>query len=48
LNPMQNQFGPECDLCLECKTACQPGAIRLQCLPDRRAKTGEAGARRAA
>jgi len=30
LNPMKNQFGQECDLCLECRTACQPGAIRFK------------------
>jgi len=30
LNPMKNQFGQECDLCLECQTACQPGAIHFQ------------------
>jgi len=35
LNPMRNQFGPECDLCLECRTACQPGAIRFHLGRDR-------------
>ena len=30
LNPMKNQFGQECDLCLECQTACRPGAIHFQ------------------
>lgn len=30
LNPMKNQFGQECDLCLECRAACQVHAIRFQ------------------
>jgi ferredoxin-type protein NapH len=43
LNPMKNQFGQECDLCLECRTACQPAAIRFKHPLSRAAKTVKQG-----
>lgn len=30
LNPMKNKFGPECDLCLECHSACESGSLKLR------------------
>lgn len=30
LNPMKNRFGPECDLCLECQSACESGSLKLR------------------
>ncbi len=30
LNPMKNNFGPECDLCLECSSVCQSRSLSLK------------------
>ncbi len=46
LNPMNNQFGPECDLCLGCRVVCQSRSIRFYSplrRPARSVKTGGTG-----